>query len=74
MFRVNQKEVFNRVVCNEDNCEGCQYKHYYSGDDKPDWDCTGNSFDCPQVEAKKDELEAFMADNAAEFEMIEETT
>lgn len=73
MFRVNIKEVFDRVVVNDDNCEGCQYKGRYSGEDgQPEWNCIGNKFDCPQVDAKKAELEDFMADHHADFELIEE--
>ena len=70
MYRVNSQEVFDRVNCNESDCDDCKYLMLSDEESGIESECTGNKFDCPQVDAKKDELEQFMADNPEEFELI----
>lgn len=71
MFRVNLSEVFNRVVVDPDTCEDCPNLKRTVEEHGIDYDCHGSCFDCHQVDAKKDEVEAFQSDNQDMFELIE---
>lgn len=76
MFRCNLLEIFNRIELNGD-CDGCQFLRetedmFGTGDSPSDHHCVGTCYNCPRVQERVDELNEWMSEYPAEFEVIEE--